>query len=206
MTGDKGCTRLAHDNGPSPVAYCRLMLRIVGFLHHSVQIVGSEVQVRTLTKIEISPGIRAWVDCTSYQEIIVVTKPDGSQTLDFKQAREPLQNHWIDKDWWVTLTEVIIGIVGAVAGAVAGKIIQGAAKILIALIIIAIVAGLAAATPELVAKVAGGGAAEALPPINIIVLNSTAPIKWPGASEFTLTSAALNGSFQLGGNPGFLGV
>ena len=170
-----------------------------------LQVIGSEVQIRTLTKIEISPGIRAWVDCTSYQEIIVVNKPNGTQTLDFKQTREPFKNHWIEKDPWVTITEIIIGIVGAVAGAVAAKILQGAVKIMIALIIIAIVAGLAAATPELVAKVAGGGAAEALPPIDLIVLNSTAPVNWPGASKFTLTSAGLNGSFQLGGNPGFSG-
>jgi hypothetical protein len=170
-----------------------------------LQIIGAEIQIRTLTKIEISPGIRAWVDGTSYQEIIVVTKPDGSQTLDFRQTREPLQNHWIDKDIGIIITEIIIGIVGAVAGIVAGAVIKGAVKIIIALVIIAIVAGLAAATPALIAAVAGGGAAAALPPIDLLILNSTAPIRWPGASKFTLTSAGLNGSFQLGGNPGFQG-
>lgn len=168
-----------------------------------LQIIGSEIQVRTLTKIDISPGIRAFVDCTAYQEIVVVNKPDGTQTLDFKEARPSDKNHWIEKDLWITITEVVIGIVAAVAGAVAAKVIESAVRIMIAIIIIAIIAGLAAATPELVAAVAGGGAAAALPPITLIVLNSTAPIKWPGAADFKLTSAALNGSFQLGGNPGF---
>lgn len=169
----------------------------------TLQVVGSEVQVHTVTKVEISPGIRAWVECTSYQEIIVVDKPDGTQTLNFKEARPADKNYWIEKDVGIIITEIIIGIIGVVVAGIAKLLITSVAKFIIALIIIAIVCGLAAAIPELIAKVAGGGAAEALPPIDLLILNSTSPIKWPGASGYTLTCAGLNGSFQLGGDPGF---
>ena len=173
------------------------------YIHNfTIQVVGDEIQLYTKTVINISPGIRSVVENTAYQTIVVVTKPDGKQTLDFKQTRPPRTSSYIDKDEWVTITELIVSIAGAVAGVVAGVVIKGAVKIIIACVIIAIVAGLAAATPELIAKVAGGGAASALPPIDLLVLNATAPINWPGAeSNFTLSKALLNGAFQLGGDP-----
>ncbi|PIG95165.1 TULIP family P47-like protein [Gloeocapsopsis sp. IPPAS B-1203] len=168
-----------------------------------LQVVGNEIQIHTITKVNISPGIDTFVDNTSYQEIIVVNKPDGSQTLDFKQTRDPRTNHWVKTATWVTVTEIIISVAGTIALGVAGTVIKGIARTIVAVVIIALVAGFAAATPALIAAVAGGEAGEKLPSIDLLVLNSTAPIKWPGASEFKLTSAGLNGSFQMGGDPGF---
>lgn len=166
-----------------------------------LQVVGNEIQIYTKTITQISPGIRSVVENTSYQTIVVVNKPDGSQTLDFKETQPARTSSYVDKDSWITITELIISIAGAIAGIVAGVVIKGAAKIIMACVIIGIVFALAAATPELIAAVAGGGAAAALPPIDLMVLNATAPVRWPGSAEFTLDSALLNGAFQLGGNP-----
>jgi hypothetical protein len=172
------------------------------YIHDFVlQVIGDEIQVYTRTVTEISPGIRSVVENTSYQTIYVVRKPDGSQTLDFKQTRDPKTNSYIDKDPWVTITELIVSIAGAVAGIVAATVIKGVVKIILACVIIAIVFGLAAATPELIAQVAGGGAAKQLPSIDLMVLNSTAPVEWPGGRAFTLDNVFLNGAIQMGGNP-----
>lgn len=166
-----------------------------------LQVVGDEIQIYSRTVTNISPGIRSVVETTTFQTIEVVTKSDGSQTLGFKETQPPRKTSYIDKDIGITITEIVVSIAGAIAGGVASAIIKGVAKIIIACIIIAIVFGLAAATPELIAKVAGGGAAEALPPISLMVLNATNPVDWPGSAGFTLNSAAINGAFQLGGDP-----
>lgn len=172
------------------------------YIHDFIlQVVGNEIQIYTKTVTNISPGIRSVVENTSYQTIVVVTKPDGSQTLDFAETQPPRTSSYIDKDTWITITELIVSIAGAIAGVVAGVVIKGAAKIIMACVIIGIVFALAAATPELIAAVAGGGAAAKLPPIDLMVLNATSPVRWPGAAEFTLDTAYLNGAFQLGGNP-----
>lgn len=172
------------------------------YIHDFVlQVVGDEIQVYTRTITEISPGIRSVTENTSYQTITVVKKPDGSQTLDFKQTQDPRTNSYIDKDPWVTITELIVSIAGAVAGIVASAVIKGIVKIIIACVIIAIVFGLAAATPELIAAVAGGGAADKLPSIDLMILNSTSPVNWPGGKVFTLDNVFLNGAIQMGGNP-----
>jgi hypothetical protein len=168
-----------------------------------LQVKGEEIQIHTRTKIDISPGIVAWVDTISYQKIVLTNKPDGTQTLDFKEAKEPVRNQWIEKEPWVTITEIIVSIVGAVAALVGGSLITATVPRIIAVIIILIIAGLAAATPELIALVAGGDAAKALPAITLLVANASSPVHWPDATEFKLTSAGLNGAFQLGGDPQF---
>jgi hypothetical protein len=168
-----------------------------------LQVKGGEIQLHTRTKIDISPGIVAWVDTISYQKIILIDKPDGTQTLDFRDAKPSVRNQWIEKEPWVTITEIIVAIVGAVAAGVAGRIISAVVPRIIAVIIILVIAGLAAATPELIGLVAGGGAASALPAITLMVANGSSSVHWPDAKAFKLTSAGLNGAFQLGGDPQF---
>jgi len=168
-----------------------------------LQVKGEEIQIHTRTSIDISPGIVAWVDTITYQKIVLINKPDGTQTLDFKESRVPVRNQWIEKETWVTITEIIVAIVGAVAAGVAGRIITAVVPRIIAIIIILVIAGLAAATPELIGLVAGGDAANALPAITLLISNGSSSVKWPDSKAFKLTSAGLNGAFQLGGDPQF---
>jgi hypothetical protein len=165
-----------------------------------LQIVGDEIQIDTLTKVNVSPGIDAFINDTEFYKIVLVNKPDGSQTLDFARSREPRRNHWMETATWVTVTEVIIGIVGAIAASVAGNVIATVARRIIAVIIIIVVAGVLAAIPAIIAAVMEGKAADALPSIGNLVMEASSDVDWPGSSGFTLKSAQLNGSFQLGGD------
>jgi hypothetical protein len=167
-----------------------------------LQVLGEELQIHTRTKIPISLGIRAMVDSVTYQKIILVDKPDGSHTLDFKESRPMVTNHWIEVDDGVKITQIIVSLVGAVAGA-ASEAFDQIAKVIIAAVIITIVAGVVNLIPELIAEVAGGNAAKVLPPIGQFATGATDPVKWPGGGQFTLTEAGLNGAFQFGGNPHF---
>jgi hypothetical protein len=170
-------------------------------LSFTLQIVGDEIQIDTETKVNISPGIDVFVSATEYYRITLVNKPDdGGQTLDFAEARDPDRSHRVETATWVWLTDLVVGIAAAVAFTVAGKVIQTLARKIIAVLIIALVSGLIGAIPKMIALVMEGKAAEALPAIGQLVMEASSDVEWPGSTGFTLKSAQLNGSFQLGGD------
>src|SRR5699024_1803701 len=158
------------------------------------QIVGDELQIETQTKINIMPGIDAFVRDLEFYRIILVDKPDGGQTFDFQQSREPKRNDWIERATWVTITEAIIALAGAVIASVVGNVIKTVVHRVIAVIRILIVAGVAAAVPAIIQAVVDGRAAEALPSVATLVMEASADVTWPGASGFRLKTAGLNGS------------
>lgn len=166
----------------------------------TLQVVGDEVQISTLTKVGISPGIDVFITATEYFTVALVNKDDGGQTLDFHKSREPKRNHWVEVAPWITITEIVIAIAAAVASTVAGKLIESLARRIVAVIIICLVAGLLAAIPEIIALVMNGKAAEALPSIGELVAEASSDVHWPGSSGFKLKTVELNGSLQLGGD------
>lgn len=163
------------------------------------QIMGDEIQMNMKVKVNISPGIDAYIIGTYYYKIILVDKPDGTQTLDFEESRPAEEDHWSDIATWVTVTTAIATLILSIVSAVAGKVIKETMKRIIAVIVINLVAGLVAAIPSIIAKVVSGGAADALPPVGPLVADATGNIEWPEASDFHLGSVQLNGSLMMGG-------
>lgn len=165
-----------------------------------IQIVGDEIQINTKVSIDISPGIVAYVDATYYYVLGLVRKDDGSMTLDFIESSPPIINSWYTTEFWVTMTQLIVSIIGAVIGAVIGEMIKTVATKVIVIAIITIVAGVAAAIPSIIADVISKGTAAALPSIGALIDDATDPVDWPASSGFSLQSAELNGALQFGGN------
>lgn len=165
-----------------------------------LQVVGDEIQIDTKTHVNVSPGIDVYITSTEFYGVTLVDRPEGGQTLDFVKTRDAKRNHWLETATWIIVTEILIGIVAAIASTVAGKLIESLARRVIAILIIALVAGLAAAIPAIIGKVMEGKAAEALPPIGDLVMEASSDVHWPDSTGFTLVSAQLNGSLQLGGN------
>lgn len=164
----------------------------------TMQIIGDEIQTRTKVHINISPGIDAYVLNECYYRIKLVNKPEGGQTLSWEESRPAKSEHYTVTETWVTVTEAIVSIIGAVALGVAGKILTGVVRVVV-MVIIAVVAGIAAATPAIIAKVISDGAAKELPSISQMLGELLAPLEWPNTSGFELSTAELNGSLQLGG-------
>lgn len=165
----------------------------------TLQIIGDEIQTRTKVHVPISPGIDAYITTENYYRITLVNKEDGTQTLSWVESRPPKKDHYYTKEPWVTITEVIVSIIGAVAAIVAGAVLQGVLRVVVVIIIL-VVAGIAAATPELIARAISDGAAKALPSVNQMLVEMLAPIEWPDTTGFTLSQAELNGSLQLSGS------
>jgi hypothetical protein len=166
----------------------------------TLQSLGDELQIDTKTKVHVSEGIDVYITATEYYKIVLVNKPDGGQTLDFQKSRDAKRNHWSEIATWIIVTEIIIGIIAAVASTVAGKLIESLARRILAILIIALVAGLAAAIPKIIAMVLDGKAAEALPAIGDMVMEASSDVKWPDSTGFTLALVELNGSLVMGGN------
>lgn len=164
-----------------------------------LQIVGDELQIQSKVSINISPGIDAYVDATYFYAIGLTKKPDGSMTLSFEESTQPIITSWYNVAFWVTLTQLIVSIIGAVIAGVIGEGIKEVVKKIIVIAMITIVAGVAAAIPSIIAEVLSDGTAAALPPIGPLIDDATGPIDWPKSSGFTLNTAELNGAFQLGG-------
>lgn len=165
----------------------------------TLQIIGDEIQTRSKIHIPISPGIDAYVLNESYYRMELVDKKDGTQTIGWVQSRDPVSDHYYTKEAWVTITEVIVSIIGAIAAIVAGAVLQGVLRVVVVIIIL-VIAGIAAATPELIAKAISDGAAAALPSLNTMLAEMLAPIEWPNTTGFELAQVELNGALQLSGS------
>lgn len=168
----------------------------------NISVTGEEIVVSSVTRTDIALGTYSEVTVTSYQRLKAATKPDGSQTLVYEQTRPPIQDSATKSTADGEALKIILEVAAAVIAVVLTVLTDGA-FLVVALIILSLLVGLMEALPALIANAVGNQVSDASPSLALLVSNSTGPIRWPGGSDFTLTSAAMNDSLQLGGNPGF---
>jgi hypothetical protein len=70
---------------------------------------------------------------------------------------------------------------------------------MIGLMVATLLIGLAQRAPDIVAAIGQSDA----PSIDLLVLNTTDPVKWSDSKDFKLSWTGLNDSLQMGGDPGF---
>jgi hypothetical protein len=167
-----------------------------------ITVSGEILQISVETRTEISPGITTTVSNISYIGLHLDTST-GSPKLSWVQMRAPVSEHSTDVATGIKIVEAILAVIAFVITIILGILTDGAFFV-IATIIVGLVIGFAAATPELIAAVAGGSVGSEVPSIDALVMNATDPIVWSGTSTLQVTSASLNGSFQIGGNPIFV--
>jgi hypothetical protein len=174
----------------------------------TVTVTGDELVLNMLNvHVPFSPGIDIYLNYTYYANLVLGTNSKGEQIVMLQQSSQaPVTNHSVNVAAWVTWTTVVAGLVTAVisgfVGAGTKAVFETVAYRVIATIICLLVLGVLSSIALIMVAVATGDK-DKLPPVNFLVLNATSPVTWPGGSGFTLTSAGLNGVFQLGGNPGF---
>lgn len=164
------------------------------------EIDGNQIKVYSHSETEVSAGITAWCDSTHWYDISLGTNSSGEQTLIWKETQTAIENHGVNKAVWVEITEEIATVVLVIVGVVFTALTDGAGAIVVALIagLITGVAGNAANIEALIAK-------NDAPSMDMLVLNSTDPIKWSDSQDFKLDYASLNESLQLGGDANFTG-
>jgi Clostridium P-47 protein len=167
----------------------------------SVTVSGQEIQISVNTQMEISPGINVNVTNMTYLALQLDVS-SGSPKLTWVQTRDPVSEQSTDLSPGVQIGAAVLALIALLITAILSVLTDGAFFI-IASIIVGLVIGLASATPEMIAAIAGGAVGSEVPSITALVLNATSTIQWSGSGAFQVTSAGLNGSFQLGGDPCF---
>lgn len=166
----------------------------------NLQVNDTEIVTNMKVAVNISPGIDITIYLTTYQTLVLVNKPDGTQTLGYKNTRPMKHTYTKHVAAWVKITIAVVSLIVAIVGVfIAGPAAEIAEMIVIA-IVVAIIVGIITGIEMIIEDVIAKGVANAMPAINPLIYAATDPIVWPtAASKFTLTSATLNGSIQLGG-------
>jgi hypothetical protein len=130
--------------------------------------------------------------------MVLKNRSDGTQTLDYVRDGDPVTHYDTSKDIGVTLTQGLLKLIGIVAG-IAITVLTDGAGMIVGLMIATLLFGLAEKAPDIIAAIGQSGA----PSIDLLVLNSTDPVRWSDSKDFRLSWIGLNDSLQMGGNPGF---
>ncbi|MEM7375100.1 MAG: TULIP family P47-like protein [Bacteroidota bacterium] len=169
----------------------------------NLSLADTEIVIKMQLKVNVFPGVDSIIDTTYYYTLELVDKPDGRQTLGFKQTRKPeiVPTKHVAPEVKVTfiLLEIIGGLVGLLTGGA-----EDIVEFIITGVIVAVIVGVIEGIELLITDVLTNGVANAMPAINPMIFAATDPISWPTQqSKFTLTSVRLNGAIQLGGNLNF---
>ncbi len=139
-----------------------------------------------------------------YNTISLATKTDGTQSLTWSQTQDPVTNSWSTVADWVQVTEIIASVITAVVGVAAGILESTIERVVVKVLVALLVGGVVGAIvqtlemiPEWMANAVPGPA----PSVSALVDGATKPLRWADSKDFQITTAALNGGLQLGGNP-----
>jgi len=166
--------------------------------------------------VNISPGIDAEIDLHEELEASVKRKSDGTNLLWFDQiSKDSSVTHQIVYADWVTGVEIgadiIAGIILSVIGMKGpGQFIEMgmskiAARIVTGIIVFVIGAILGTITniPKFIA-LANEHQFDQLPSLENLIVEGLNTVQWPNSSGYSLNSAGLSKSFQIGLDPKFV--
>lgn len=118
----------------------------------------------------------------------------NGQTIVYKEAQPPVNNHSISKSTGFEIIETILGVIGIVVVLIATVLTDGAA-----LVVLGSVIGILSGGIEVILSEFEENNQNDSPSIDLLVSNMTSPIRWTGANDFELQFAGLNGGvLQLG--------
>lgn len=155
---------------------------------------GSQISIDAYTETDVQAGVKAWCRTTSYYTIVKGTNSSGQTTLAYRQIGTPDETHGNIVEEWVKITDAILAAVLAIAIAVLAVVTGGAAAP-----IIVVIGALLVGAVGFSAEIAGLIANDDAPAIDLLQDNIYAPIVWTDSQDFTVSDVALNGSLRLAG-------
>lgn len=168
---------------------------------------GKEVVLRTSAQVEVSPGIKGFLDSTSHYKLGLTTNATThEQTLTYIAEGAPVVKSHTEIATWVVVVEVAASLVTAVLGAIVARIAETIAYRVIILIVTAIVTALVGSIAVIIERVIAGGSLKELPSILPMVKAATQSVRWPRDSTgdldyFKIETFELNGDILMKGTP-----
>lgn len=168
----------------------------------------TEMELKSLTKTEVSPGIFSVCSATAAYAFGLTKRSDGAKTIGFVETRPIKTVESTEKTKEVTILDTILTILGVIGGLVITFVSFGTASVAY-YVVLGIVLGSLAGTIsiKLIEMTKEGDA----PPIDLLMANATGAVRWSTGRTFDPTFAALNNGLQIGGrfvkaDTGLLGV
>lgn len=161
-----------------------------------VKLFDTEINVDSITKTPVFPGIFSVCTAIGYYSFGLLTKKDGSKTLGFDESRPFQSINTTEKTTGAIITEIILGIIAAVAGLVLFFVTFGSGSLIAAALYVALVGSMGTLTIMQIAELVGEGDG---PPIDLLIANATNAVTWASGSRFDPNTAGLNGALQIGG-------
>ncbi|HET7462633.1 MAG TPA: TULIP family P47-like protein, partial [Longimicrobium sp.] len=159
---------------------------------------GALLTLTSYTETDIVTGITATCTSTHWYTLALGTSSAG-QTIVFQEAQTPDIVHDIHQSPGSQLTQLIIEIVAGIAILLLVVLTDGAA-----LVVGGLVAGLLLGADQIVPAAIEKVNHDDSPDVSLLLVNAVHPIRWSDSTDFSLNTAALNVSLQLGGNPNFV--
>jgi len=157
----------------------------------------TEIIVDSATKTKIFPGIYSVCVSTGYYAFGLINRKSGGKTLGYYATRDFKSANSTEKTKGAIITEIILGIIAAVAGLILTFVSFGSGSLIAIGLAVALVGSLGALTTmevvELIRENDG-------PPVDLLVANATDAVTWATGSHFDPNVAGLNNALQIGGN------
>lgn len=156
----------------------------------------TEMELKSLTKTEVSPGIFSVCSATAAYAFGLTKRSDGAKTIGFVETRPIKTVESTEKTKEVTILDTILTILGVIGGLVITFVSFGTASVAY-YVVLGIVLGSLAGTIsiKLIEMTKEGDA----PPIDLLMANATGAVRWSTGRTFDPTFAALNNGLQIGG-------
>lgn len=163
-------------------------------LSFDCKVSGNELVVTTSTQVEVSTGIYGTCFSRTYYKLDVGKNKKGEQIITYSQSRKPSiqKGHWSKPG--VEVAQTILTIIAAVLGIVLIFLTDGAAAIVVAALLFAMIGHFAITNLQ-------DDALDAAPGLSEMVKHFTGAVIWT-SRHMHITSSGLHGSLQLGGDFG----
>lgn len=157
----------------------------------------TELSLESVTKTRIFPGIFSVCSAIGHYTFGLIVKKDGTKTLGYQETLPFKSENTTEKTKAAKITEIILGIIAAVAGLVLMICTVGSGTLLAYALYTALYGGIATITAmEAVELIREGDG----PPVDALIFNATSAVTWSTGCRFDPTSAGLNGDMLFGGN------
>lgn len=168
------------------------------------EITFDETYIRTTTKVscEISPGIVSHTVIVTKQTLIMDVNSNGEKIMSYEMVGDPEISNSVETSPGIIVTEVILGLIGAVVTAIAACVAGPIVALVIGIIAALVVAIVSITIHVIIEKVIAEGIQDAVPSIEPMVKIASSQIKWPFCCEggLDLTNIDYLGALIFEGN------
>lgn len=151
--------------------------------------------METVTRTWVSPGIWSMTKYGANYRFGLIRNSKQQKTLGYDMIGEADNESWPEHSTGIIIAEIILAIIGVIAGIVLAVSSAGLLSVPAAVLAITIAGAIDIAVSDLVA--CGDG-----PPISLMLANATDAVEWAHGSVFEPDVAGLNGALQFGGTLG----